>query len=40
MVDGLILMTGQNVLLNVEEELEQELGRVQTLLLITEELTV
>ena len=40
MVDGLILMNGQNVLLNVEEELKQELEPVQTLLLITEELNV
>ena len=34
------LETGQNVLLNVKEELKQELEPVQTLLLITEELTV
>ena len=34
------LETGQNVLLNVEEELRQELEPVQTLLLKTEELTV
>ena len=34
------LETGQNVLLNVEEELRQELEPVQTLLLHTEELTV
>ena len=33
-------MTGQSVLLNVEEELRQELEPVQTLLLQTEELTV
>ena len=33
-------MTGQNVLLNVEEELKQEIEPVQTLLLHTEELTV
>ena len=32
-------MTGQNVLLNVEEELRQEIGPVQTLLLKTAEMT-
>ena len=36
----MILETGQNVLLNVEEELRQELEPAQTLLLQTEELTV
>ena len=36
----MILMTGQNVLLNVKEELKQEIILVQTLLLHTEELTV
>ena len=40
MVDTVTLETGQNVLLNVKEELKQELEPVQTLLLITEELTV
>ena len=40
MVDTVTLETGQNVPLNVEEELKQELEPVQTLLLITEELTV
>ena len=40
MVDIAILETGQNVLLNVEEELRQELEPAQTLLLQTEELTV
>ena len=40
MVDGQILGSGQNVLLNVEEELRPELEPVQTLLLQTEELTV
>ena len=34
------LETGQNVLLNVEEELRQDLEPAQTLLLHTEELTV
>ena len=34
------LETGQNVLLNVEEERRQELEPVQALLLQTEELTV
>ena len=34
------LETGQNVLLNVEEELRQELEPAQTLLQHTEELTV
>ena len=34
------LETGQNVLLNVEEELRKELEPAQTLLLQTEELTV
>ena len=34
------LETGQNVLLNVKEELKQELEPVQTLLLHTEEMTV
>ena len=33
------LETGQNVLLNVKEEIKQELEPVQTLLLHTEELT-
>ena len=36
----MILETGQNVLLNVEEELKQDLEPAQTLLLHTEELTV
>ena len=36
----MILETGQNVQLNVEEELRQELGPAQSLLLQTEELTV
>ena len=36
----MILMTGQNVLLNVKEELKQEIILAQTLLLHTEELTV
>ena len=36
----MILETGQNVPLNVEEELRQELKPAQTLLLQTEELTV
>ena len=36
----MILETGQNVLLNVEEELRQELEPAQTLLLQMEELTV
>ena len=40
MVDIANLETGQNALLNVEEELRQELEPVQTLLLHTEELTV
>ena len=40
MVDTLTLETGQNVLLNVGEELRQDLEPVQTLLLQTEELTV
>ena len=40
MVDIAILETGQNVLLNVEEELRPEAEPVQTLLLHTEELTV
>ena len=34
------LETGQNALLNVEEELKPEVELVQTLLLQTEELTV
>ena len=36
----MISETGQNVLLNVMEELRQEVELVQTLLLQTEELTV
>ena len=36
----MILETGQNVLLNVEEEPRPEAGPAQTLLLHTEELTV
>ena len=36
----MVLETGQNVLLNVEEELRKELEPAQTLLLQTEELTV
>ena len=39
-MDGAILETGQNVPLNVEEELRQELEPAQTLLLLTEDLTV
>ena len=39
-MDGAILETGQNVQLDVEEELRQELEPAQTLLLQTEELTV
>ena len=39
-VDTVTLETGQNVLLNVMEELRQEVELVQTLLLQTEELTV
>ena len=40
MADIVTLETGQNVLLNVMEELRQELGPAPTLLLHTEELTV
>ena len=40
MVDTLTLETGQNVLLNVMEELRPEAEPAQTLLLQTEELTV
>ena len=40
MADGATLLTGLNVLLNVEEELRQEIEPVQTLLLQTEEMTV
>ena len=40
MVNTVTLETGQNALLNVEEELRQELELAQTLLLQTEELTV
>ena len=40
MADGATLLTGLNVLLNVEEEFRQEIEPVQTLLLQTEELTV
>ena len=40
MVDILTSETGQNVLLNVVEELRQEIEPVQILLLQTEELTV
>ena len=39
-VDTVTSETGQNVLLNVEEELRQELEPAQTLLLHTEELAV
>ena len=40
MVDGAGLLTGHSVQLNVEEELRQKIGPVQTLLLQTEEMTV
>ena len=40
MVDTVILKIGQNVLLNVEEELRQGLEPARTLLQHTEELTV
>ena len=40
MADGATLLTGQSVLLNVEEEFRQEIEPVQTLLRQTEELTV
>ena len=39
-VGTVTLKIGQNVLLNVEEELRQDLEPAQTLLLHTEELTV
>ena len=40
MVDTVILEIGQNVLLNVEEELRPEVEHAQTLFLQGEELTV
>ena len=40
MADGVTSVTGQSVLLNVEEEFRQEIEPVQTLLLQTEEMTV